>query len=226
MDRAGLLLVEEWSEGTMLTSDHITAWINKTAGVLRDNRTCLTALDSAIGDADHGNNMDRGFRAVLERLPDDRDIGVILKAVAMALISRVGGAAGPLYGTMFLQAAKALGGKTELSADDVEAMLKASVDGVAMRGGARAGEKTMLDSLIPAHEAFREARTGGAELTACLAAAAAAAEEGMKATIPLIATKGRASYLGERSRGHQDPGATSSYLIIEALHETAVEAGA
>lgn len=207
----------------MLTSEHITTWIRKSADEMRENRAYLTELDAAIGDADHGNNMDRGYKAVLEKLPDDSDIGAILKAVAMALISKVGGAAGPLYGTMFLQAANALKGKETLSSEDVELLLKTAVDGIIMRGHAHAGEKTILDSLIPAYDAYREARASGTELTACLAAATAAAEEGMKATIPMIATKGRASYLGERSRDHQDPGATSTYLIIKTLYEAAVE---
>ncbi len=210
----------------MLTSEHITTWIRKSADEMRDNRGYLTELDAAIGDADHGNNMDRGYKAVLEKLPDDNDVGAILKAVAMALISKVGGAAGPLYGTMFLQAANALKGKEALSSEDVELLLKSSVDGIVMRGKAHAGEKTILDSLIPAHEAYKEARAAGAELIACLDAATHAAEEGMKATIPMIATKGRASYLGERSRDHQDPGATSTYLIIKTLYEAASEGDA
>lgn len=205
----------------MLTSAQIIEWVKKTAEVLEHNREYLTELDSPIGDADHGNNMHRGFQEVLRRLPNDEDIGAILKSVAMALISKVGGAAGPLYGTMFLQAANALQGKTELSKENVEQLLKTSVDGIKMRGRAERGEKTILDSLIPAHEAFHNAREDGKNLTECLAAATAAAEGGMKATIPMIAKKGRASYLGERSRGHQDPGATSTYLIVKTLYEVA-----
>jgi len=211
----------------MLTSAQITQWMKKTAEVMEENQAYLTELDAAIGDADHGNNMHRGYQAIVQKLPGDGDgdddIGVLLKAAAMALISKVGGAAGPLYGTMFLQASKALKEKTELSAEDVEQFLKAAVDGVQMRGRAVGGEKTMLDSLIPAFEAFQKARGEGNDLTDCLEAATSAAEEGMKATIPMIATKGRASYLGERSRDHQDPGATSSYLIIRTLRDVACD---
>lgn len=206
----------------MLTCALMVEWIKRSADVLAENRDYLTELDAAIGDADHGNNMDRGYKAALPKLPEDaEDVGAVLKALAMALISKVGGAAGPLYGTLFMQAAKALDGKPALSVEDVETLLKAGVDGVMMRGKAVAGEKTMLDSLIPALEAFQAARATGGDLSACLDAATAAAEAGMKATIPMIATKGRASYLGERSRDHQDPGATSSYLILKTLNDVA-----
>lgn len=205
----------------MLSAAQITQWIKKSAEVLDENQHYLTELDAAIGDADHGNNMHRGYQAVLQKLPQDEDVGVLLKSVAMALISKVGGAAGPLYGTMFLQASNVLKGKTELSAEDVEQMLTTFVAGVQMRGKAVGGEKTMLDSLIPASEAFQKARRNGNGLGECLDAASSAAEDGMKATIPMIATKGRASYLGERSRDHQDPGATSSYLIIKTLRDVA-----
>lgn len=208
----------------MLTSAQVTEWILKTAAVMEENRDYLTQLDSAIGDADHGNNMDRGYKAALQQLAKDDDVGAILKSLAMALISKVGGAAGPLYGTMFLQAATALSGKAELSEEDVELLLKSSVDGIKMRGRAEPGEKTILDSLVPAYEAFKNSRANGDGIAECLAAATAAAEEGMKATIPMIAKKGRASYLGERSVGHQDPGATSTYLIVRTLSDVAAGA--
>lgn len=209
----------------MLTSAQIIEWIEKTAAVMAENREYLTQLDAAIGDADHGNNMDRGYKAALQQLSTEDDVGAILKSVAMALISKVGGAAGPLYGTMFLQAANALTGKASLSEEDVELLLERGVDGIKMRGRAEQGEKTILDSLIPAYESFREARQNGKDMAGCLDAAADAAEKGMEATIPLIAKKGRASYLGERSIGHQDPGATSTYLIVKTLRDVAAGAG-
>ena len=206
-----------------VSSNQIISWLEHSAGAMARNREYLTALDSPIGDADHGNNMDRGYKEILNKLDrDETDIGVILKTAAMALISKVGGAAGPLYGTMFLQASKALSGKTELSAEDIETLLRQSVDGVMMRGHAHVGEKTILDSLVPAMEAYCDQRLSGGTLDKCLAIATSAAEQGMEDTIPMIATKGRASYLGERSKGHQDPGATSSYLIIKALQEALV----
>ncbi len=208
----------------MLTSAQVAEWIEKTAAVMAENREYLTQLDAAIGDADHGNNMDRGYKAALERLSAEDDVGAILKSVAMALISKVGGAAGPLYGTMFLQAANAFAGKTTLSEEDVELLLERSVDGIKMRGRAEQGEKTILDSLIPAYESFQAARRNGTDLAGCLAAATDAAEAGMAATIPLIAKKGRASYLGERSIGHQDPGATSAYLIVKTLRDVVADA--
>jgi len=209
----------------MLTSAQVIEWIEQTAAVMAENREFLTQLDAAIGDADHGNNMDRGYKAALQQLSTDDDVGAILKSVAMALISKVGGAAGPLYGTMFLQAANSLNGKAALSEEDVELLLERSVDGIKMRGRAEQGEKTILDSLIPAYESFREARQNGTDMAGCLDAATDAAEKGMEATIPLIAKKGRASYLGERSVGHQDPGATSTYLIIKTLRDVAAGAG-
>ncbi|WP_321339080.1 dihydroxyacetone kinase subunit DhaL [Breoghania sp.] len=203
-----------------LTCDIVRNWICKTAEVMAENRAYLTELDSAIGDADHGNNMDRGYKAVIEKLPDGDDVGALLKAVSMALISKVGGAAGPLYGTMFLQASKPLMGKSEIGFDELAQFFDDAVAGVKMRGKADVGMKTMLDALVPAAEAFRAAGS----VSDGLEAAVVAAEKGMKDTIPMIATKGRASYLGERSRDHQDPGATSSYLIIKALRDAASEA--
>lgn len=200
----------------MITRDDIVSWLQCYRQVLGENKDYLTGLDSAIGDADHGANMDRGFAAVVEKLPTaaDKDIGAILKLTGMTLVSTVGGAGGPLYGTLFMRAGAAVDGKLELSAADFAVALEAGLAGVQQRGKATTGEKTMVDALTPACAAMRQAVDGGAETGAALEAAAAAAEHGMKATIPMLATKGRASYLGERSIGHQDPGATSSYLLL------------
>jgi dihydroxyacetone kinase-like protein len=198
------------------------AWVESSAAALADARERLTELDSAIGDADHGANMDRGFRAVLERLSSEspKEPGALLKAVGTVLLSKVGGAAGPLYGTFFLRMAGPLAGKTEVEPEELAAALRAGVEGVAARGRAEPGDKTMVDALGPAVDALDAALAEGAAFGDALARAAAAAEEGAAATIPLVARKGRASYLGERSAGHQDPGATSSYLIVKAAAET------
>jgi len=202
-----------------MTTEDTIRWIRRVAQVLHENRDYLTDLDSKIGDADHGINMDRGFRAVVEKLPEpaSADIGSILKTVGTTLVSTVGGASGPLYGTAFLRAGMATSGKQELDEAGLVAMLDAAVEGIKARGKAKTGEKTMLDALVPAVEAAKQAVAEKRDLSQLLQAAASAAEEGMKNTIPLLATKGRASYLGERSVGHQDPGATSSWLILKAL---------
>ncbi len=206
-----------------ITTSDVSEYLRKVAEVIAENKEYLTELDSAIGDADHGINMDRGFQNVLRKLPavEDKDIGTILKTAGMALVSSVGGASGPLYGTAFMQAGMAAAGKRELTAEDLLAILEAALKGVIMRGRANLGDKTMVDALTPAINAMREALENGADLTEALDKATAAAEEGMKGTIPLIAKKGRASYLGERSIGHQDPGATSSYLLIRTMAEMA-----
>ncbi len=206
----------------MISKQEILNWLHRYREVLAENKEFLTELDAAIGDADHGINMDRGFGAVEKKLPtvEDKDIGTILKTVGMTLVSTVGGAGGPLYGTFFLKAGMTLSGKDELSADDMVAAFAAAVDGVKMRGKATTGEKTMLDALVPALEAMQKSVAEGSDVHAALEAATAAAEEGMKATIPMLATKGRASYLGERSIGHQDPGATSSWLMLKTAAET------
>jgi dihydroxyacetone kinase-like protein len=149
----------------------------------------------------------------------DKDIGSILKTTGMALISSVGGAGGPLYGTLFMRAGTAVDGKQQLTDEDVVVLLQAAVDGVVQRGKAQLGDKTMVDVLVPAVEAFKQAVEEESETIAALQRAVTAAEEGMKDTIPMLAKKGRASYLGERSIGHQDPGATSSYLILRALFD-------
>jgi phosphoenolpyruvate---glycerone phosphotransferase subunit DhaL len=193
-------------------------WLEALQQVYAENRERLTELDSAIGDADHGINMDRGFSAVKAELAahPPADIRAILQSVAAALIRHVGGAAGPLYGTFFLRAAAVCAGKTELDAAGVAALFQAGVEGVVERGKAAAGDKTMLDALLPALEAMRR----GGSMAEMLDRATAAAEQGMLATIPMQARKGRASYLGARSIGHQDPGATSSYLLLKAAAGT------
>jgi dihydroxyacetone kinase-like protein len=198
-------------------------WLENTAAVMKENKQYLTQLDSPIGDADHGINMDRGFRKVLEKLPSvaDKDIGNILNTTGMTLISSVGGASGPLYGTFFMRGGMAVDAKEELTGEDLATMLQAAVDGVVQRGRAQPGDKTMVDAWLPAMKALRESLDGDNSNTiAALSKAVAAAEQGMKDTIPMLAKKGRASYLGERSIGHQDPGATSSYLMLKALLDT------
>lgn len=207
----------------MITKDQIVHWLQTTAAVLEENKQYLTELDAAIGDADHGINMDRGFRKVMTQLPGvaDKDIGSILKTTGMALISSVGGAGGPLYGTLFMRAGMAVDAKHELTDEDLAALLQAAVEGVVQRGKAALGDKTMVDALSPASEAFKQALEKDTDTVKALGQAVAAAEKGMKDTIPMLAKKGRASYLGERSIGHQDPGATSSHLILKALLDVA-----
>jgi dihydroxyacetone kinase-like protein len=199
-----------------VTADQVRDWIRRFAAVIAEHRAELVALDTAIGDGDHGTNMDRGMKKALEKLDSQEgaDIGALLKAVAMALISSVGGAAGPLYGTLFLQMGTSAAGKEELDLAGWTAALDAGIKGVQSRGKAEPGDKTMIDALLPALEALQSA--DGADEAAALTASADAAEEGMKATIPLVARKGRASYLGERSAGHQDPGATSTHLLLRS----------
>ena len=179
----------------------------------------LTQLDNEIGDGDHGINLERGFKAVLEKLPEveNGDIGGLFKGVGMQLVSHVGGASGPLYGTAFMKAGNILKGKTEASAADFAAAMEAAIGGIKMRGKSEPGEKTMLDALCPAYKALSEAIDGGAELKEALEKAVDAAKEGVEYTKTIIATKGRASYLGERSIGHQDPGATSSLYMLEEM---------
>jgi len=201
-----------------ISRDEIIEWIKTFAGAIAAQKDYLTQLDSAIGDADHGVNMDRGFQAVLQKLPAaaSQDIGAIFKLVGMTLISTVGGASGPLYGTIFLQMGAATAGKFELTLADWAAALESGVEGVARRGKAVLGDKTMLDSLYPGLAALKLAVTNEAGLADALRQAEQAAQQGMRSTIPLVARKGRASYLGERSAGHQDPGATSAHLLLQA----------
>jgi dihydroxyacetone kinase-like protein len=197
-----------------ITASGVRRWIAEYAEAITEHRQELVALDRAIGDADHGTNMDRGMQKALEKLDaaEGDDIGALLKVVGMALVSSVGGAAGPLYGTLFLQMGTATAGRSELDLDGWTAALEAGVKGVQARGKAQPGDKTMLDALLPAVAALER----GGELADALRHSAEAAAEGMRQTIPLEARKGRASYLGPRSVGHQDPGATSSHLLIES----------
>ena len=206
----------------------VEVWLRGFADEVARRREYLTELDAAIGDADHGINMDRGMRAVLDKLdgaPPD-DIGALLKLVGMTLVSTVGGAAGPLYGTLFLQMGTAAGQRSELTAEEWAAALDAGVRGVQARGKAELGDKTMLDALLPAADAMQRAADAGLPAAEALRRAADAAEQGMRATVPLVARKGRASYLGERSAGHQDPGATSSWLLMKAAAESVGDGGA
>ncbi len=194
--------------------------ISRIAERIIDNKEYLTELDREIGDADHGVNMARGFQAVLEKVPQDSDdVGAVLKKTGMTLLSTVGGASGPLYGTAFMEAGKAVAGKERLEAADVPAILDAAIAGIQKRGKAAQGEKTMLDALIPALETYREKLESGSDLSEAMDAACAAARDGVEFTKTIRATKGRASYLGDRSIGHQDPGATSATLIMEAVRD-------
>jgi dihydroxyacetone kinase-like protein len=197
-------------------------WLRSFADAVTDNADELTALDSAIGDADHGANMRRGMKAVLGKLDaaPDAPPSTLLKTAGMTLVSTVGGASGPLYGTFFLRMATSAGDREELDAAGFAAALRAGLDGVVARGKAAAGDKTMLDALIPAVDALDAALADGAGLRDALRAAADAAAAGRDATVPLVARKGRASYLGERSAGHQDPGATSTALLLTAAAAT------
>ena len=194
----------------------VRAWIGDYAAAVAEHRVELVRLDTAIGDGDHGTNMDRGMKAVVEKLEatEGDDIGALLKTVGMTLVSKVGGAAGPLYGTLFLQLGTATAGKTELELDDWAAALDAAISGVKARGKAELEDKTMIDALVPALEALKAKAAEGADLGDALRASADAAEQGRDATTPLEARRGRASYLGPRSVGHQDPGATSSALLL------------
>lgn len=187
--------------------------------MVEENAGALTKLDAAIGDADHGINMTRGFRAVLVRLDGlaDKDFSSVFKTVGMTLIGKVGGASGPLYGSLYLGIGKQLGAASEASDAELAGGLRVGYDSVVTRGKAQVGDKTMLDAWDPALRALDEAIAEGVELGPALDRAAEAAADGVKATIPMIARKGRASYLGERSRNHQDPGATSTQLILQAL---------
>jgi dihydroxyacetone kinase-like protein len=194
--------------------EDVLRWLDALQRVYALNREHLTELDSAIGDADHGINLDRGFTAVQAERTGET-VRAVLQSVATILIRTVGGASGPLYGTFFLRAGAACGDKAELQAADVVALFAAGIDGVQQRGKAGAGDKTMLDALLPAVAAMRQKLENGGTLADILDAGAGAAEAGMQATIPLEARKGRASYLGPRSVGHADPGATSAWLLLK-----------
>jgi dihydroxyacetone kinase-like protein len=197
------------------------AWIRSSQAVLAENREHLNDLDRAIGDGDHGENMDRGFKAVVVKLADGaEDVQGVLKLVASTLMSTVGGAAGPLYGTAFLRAAKAADGG-DLDANAVVGVIAGALEGIVARGKATTGEKTMVDAWTPALVAATAAAESGATPAATLRVAADAAAKGAEDTIPLQASKGRASYLVERSIGHKDPGATSTALILNAAADAA-----
>lgn len=202
--------------------DDVVRLIKAFAAVVAENKEFLTQLDSAIGDADHGINMDRGMKAVLTKLDGQApgDVGALFKTIGMTLVSTVGGAGGPLYGTLFLQLGTATAGKEWIEPTDWAAALDAAITGVQARGKAELQDKTMIDALVPARDAFATSLEEGASFPDALRRAAEAAEEGVKATIPLVARKGRASYLGERSAGHQDPGATSSWLLMRTVADT------
>ena len=210
-----------------LSTAWATAWITACAADIAEHRVELITLDREIGDGDHGENMDRGFSAVLAKLDslaDDAVPGDVLKLVATTLISTVGGASGPLFGTAFLKAAGAVAGRPELEGADVVALLTAARDGIVLRGKAEVGDKTMIDGWTPAVDAAVAALASGASEVEILVAAADAAEAGAIATEPLVARKGRASYLGERAIGHRDPGAQSSALLLRAAARTAAAA--
>ena len=200
-----------------IDTDQMVDWMGRFADEMAEHRQELVRLDTAIGDGDHGTNMDRGMKKAVAKLQESppSDPGAALKAVAMALISSVGGAAGPLYGTLFLQMGTALGSAPEVDLSAYVGAWRKGLEGVQARGKAQAGDKTMVDALIPAVGALEAA----SDLDSGLQAAAEAAEAGMKATIPLVARKGRASYLGERSQDHQDPGATSTYYLFKSAAE-------
>ena len=203
-----------------MTKAQLLAWIDKQNAVFLDKKEYLTDLDAAIGDADHGINMNRGFAKVMEKLPTvaDKDLPTILKTVGMTLMSSVGGASGPLYGTFWMKGAMALDGKAEMTTADFKAFLEAAVGGIVQRGRPELGDKTMYDLWGPVLAAVKAA-DDTAPLPEVVAAALPVAEAALAATIPLQARKGRASYLGERSIGHPDPGATSSLYMLQTLKE-------
>lgn len=206
----------------MITLQNMMTWLKTLTEVYRDNKDYLTELDSAIGDADHGINMARGFTAVdaaLESKPP-ATMDALFKTVSMTLIKSVGGASGPLYGTVFMKLGPLLGKGDTVSLETFLSGLTAGVEGIKKMGRSKGGEKTMLEAWLPALASLEQSVKEGQPEKQAFEAATQAAEEGMKATIPLMATKGRASYLGERSIGHQDPGATSTWLMLKALSES------
>lgn len=211
---------------TRVDSATMARWLEGSAVAMREQRDYLTQLDAAIGDADHGTNMDRGFASVvtkLEELDDSTPPGKLLVAAGSTLVSTVGGASGPLWGTALRRAGRSIGDGESFDGAALATALEAALDGVVKLGAARPGDKTMVDALEPAVRALRERVDGGASAADALVAAREAAEEGMHATVPLQASKGRASYLGERSIGHQDPGATSTVFILRALEQAVRE---
>lgn len=210
---------------TSVNAATLRRWLTSAAAAVHDQRDYLTQLDAAIGDADHGTNMDRGFTAVAEKLAELDSVrpGKVLTTAGSTLVSTVGGASGPLWGMALRRAGRALGDAEEFDGPQFADALDAALAGIVELGAAEEGDKTMVDALAPAAHALRERLEAGAGFDEAVAAARQAAEDGMRATVPLRAQKGRASYLGERSIGHQDPGATSTAIIIAALEESLVE---
>lgn len=208
--------------GGTVTLEQLVSWLSRFRDLVTEQQSYLTELDSAIGDADHGANMTRGMTAVMEKIGATPPAAAdeLFKSVGMTLVTSVGGASGPLYGTFFLRIGMTAGPVTELDGEAMSAALHAGLDGVVARGKAEAGDKTMFDAMAPALTAWDETLGGGGDTVAAASAAFAAAENGRDATEPLVARKGRASYLGERSAGHLDPGATSTALLFQALSET------
>lgn len=205
----------------MAAKEKVLKFIDIFGDKMQEHRQALTDMDQAIGDGDHGINMSRGMKAVAEKREElaQKNISDLLKDVGMTLVSKVGGASGPLYGTAFLKASMVVKGKEELNAQDLSDMLKALEDGVVTRGKATTGEKTILDSLVPAIEAYDRALAANKPIKEAMQEAEKAAFEGVEYTKTIIATKGRASYLGERSIGFQDPGATSMAYLIQSIQE-------
>ncbi|XOQ48366.1 MAG: dihydroxyacetone kinase subunit DhaL [Eubacteriales bacterium] len=206
----------------MTDSKKLIDIIQKISTQIQMDKDFLTELDNVIGDGDHGINMARGFKEVEKKLSDfsNKDIGSILKAVGMALVSTVGGASGPLYGTAFMRAGAAIGAKNEMDGNDFLKAMDAAIEGIKMRGKSHEGEKTMLDALIPAYNAMKKSYEENNDFKAAISKGVEAAEKGVEYTKTIIATKGRASYLGERSIGHQDPGATSSCLMLKVIQSS------
>ena len=204
------------------TTADLDAWVRRFAALVSENKDYLTELDAAIGDADHGSNLDRGMKAAVAALDElgPTAAGPLFSKVGMTLVSTVGGASGPLFGTLFLRMGTSLGDTDSADAGQIAAALRAGLDGVEARGKAQPGDKTMYDALAPAVDALDKAVAEGADLADGLGRARDAAAEGRDATIPMLARKGRASYLGERSVGHQDPGATSVALLLQAATDT------
>lgn len=211
---------------TAATLATLGTWISGFRDQIAQHQAELTELDSVIGDADHGSNMARGMEAVVAAVQatPPADAAALFKTVGMTLVSTVGGASGPLYGTFFLRLGAAAGATAELDAASLGSALRAGAEGVRARGKAEPGDKTMLDAMLPAVDAWEEAVSAGSDLASAASAAADAADAGRDATIPLVARKGRASYLGERSAGHQDPGATSTALLFTTLRDAVTAA--
>lgn len=205
----------------MVTTAQLAAWVDRFAALVADNKSHLTELDSAIGDADHGANMSRGMSAASEQIKDltEGPADALCKKVGMTLVSSVGGASGPLYGTFFMKFGGQAGTVDQLDGQQLAAALRAGLDGVVARGKAAPGDKTMIDAMAPAVDAFDAALGEGASEAEAAQRAADAAAQGRDKTVEMVAHKGRASYLGERSRGHADPGATSTALLFQALGE-------